>query len=162
MWLSTCVWAFVASTLLSIVNTKAAVFPVPDCDWAIMLLGLKKIERWCKAIIKSLQEIHYYGMLKNYWIFPVKGSTLTESFFMGQFATLDKCIPAKGSNIKTGIEGRVSSSVLIESWRKILLCPLVGGLYKYNQASFEQDMHKFILIIWPAVFHKGCQPWEKW
>jgi len=28
------------STRLSIVRAKAAVLPVPDCDWAIMLLGL--------------------------------------------------------------------------------------------------------------------------
>ena len=31
---------FVASTLLSMDKTNAAVFPVPDCDWAIILFGL--------------------------------------------------------------------------------------------------------------------------
>ena len=36
----TCVKSFVASTLLSMDSTKAAVFPVPDCDCAIMLFGL--------------------------------------------------------------------------------------------------------------------------
>lgn len=29
------------STLLNIAKTNAAVFPVPDCDWAIKFWGLK-------------------------------------------------------------------------------------------------------------------------
>ena len=31
---------FVASTLLSMGKTNASVFPVPDCDWAIIFFGL--------------------------------------------------------------------------------------------------------------------------
>ena len=40
LWNFTCVKFFVASTLLSIASTKAAVFPVPDWDCAIMFSGL--------------------------------------------------------------------------------------------------------------------------
>ena len=51
---------FVASTLLSMDKTNAAVFPVPDCDWAIKFFGLNikqnKVNIWYKLPLGTHQE----------------------------------------------------------------------------------------------------------
>ncbi len=45
----TCGWFLLTSIRLSIVRTKAAVFPVPLCDCAIMFWGLKNKETWSET-----------------------------------------------------------------------------------------------------------------
>ena len=72
--LFTCGWCLLTSTRLSIVRAKAAVFPVPFCDWAIILRGLKnkhkKLKQKCTPIkhLSSLKISIYRSSYKGKYI----------------------------------------------------------------------------------------------
>lgn len=55
-WQLTCGYSFLGSTLLSMANTNAAVFPVPDWDWAIMFCGLQENSRLLYPTVTSLSS----------------------------------------------------------------------------------------------------------